>query len=283
MARSHSKTVRTQPFPLPLPNVQLTHYTIANDYLTDTHGFGLAKRRQGNLDTLNGKNHFRDSFRAMLDSWTLSFPDCIRILCEKIELDPHFAEFYEWSVANDVPVVVLSSGMVPIIRGLLVHLLGEEKGKLIEVVANMPTERPPVNDLNVPGGWTIAYHDDSGFGHDKSLTIRPYAEAIAKMPRSEQPTLLYAGDGVSDLSAARETDLLFAKTGHDLVTFCQREGLPFTLFEDWSDILEKTREIFEGRTDVRRVAEEGRKEARRLSEAAPLVGLDEARKTELVR
>ena len=51
---------------------------------------------------------------------------------------------------------------------------------------------------------------DSGFGHDKSLTIRPYAQ----LPADQRPTMFYAGDGVSDLSAARETDLLFAKKGH---------------------------------------------------------------------
>lgn len=49
----------------------------------------------------------------------------------------------------------------------------------------------------------------SGFGHDKSLTIRPYSE----LPAEQRPTLFYAGDGVSDLSAAKETDLLFAKKG----------------------------------------------------------------------
>lgn len=200
----------------------------------------------------------------MLESWQLSFPDCIRILCANITLDPHFARFYEWSVAQGVPVIVLSSGMEPIIRALLQHLLGEEEGARIEIVANQPTPKPPLNDLNIQGGWTIEYHDDSGFGHDKSLTIRPYAEAIAEIDKTGQrPTLLYAGDGVSDLSAARETDLLFAKKGHDLVTFCEREGLPFTLFEDWSQILEKTKDIFEGKMDVRRVAEEGRKEAQR--------------------
>jgi 2,3-diketo-5-methylthio-1-phosphopentane phosphatase len=219
----------------------------------------------------------------MLESWQLSFRECIPILCENIKLDPHFAAFYDWSVKNNVPVIVLSSGMVPIIRALLQHLLGDEEGKKIEIVANMPTEKPPVNDLNVKGGWTIAYHDDSGFGHDKSLTIRPYAKAIAKMSRSEQPTLLYAGDGVSDLSAARETDLLFAKKGHDLVTFCEREGVPFTLFEDWSDVLGKTKDIFEGRTDVRRVAEEERKEAQRDPEKAANVLDDKAGQTEMVR
>lgn len=49
----------------------------------------------------------------------------------------------------------------------------------------------------------------SGFGHDKSLEIRPYAN----LPAAERPVLFYAGDGVSDLSAAKETDLLFAKAG----------------------------------------------------------------------
>ena len=127
----------------------------------------------------------------------------------------------------------------------------------IEIVANEAQPVPPLNDLNKPHGWSIKYHDDSGFGHDKSLTIRPYAEAIAKMPNAKShPTLLYAGDGVSDLSAARETDLLFAKAGHDLITYCEREAIRFTVFEDWSSILETTREIFEGKTNVKAVAEE---------------------------
>lgn len=51
---------------------------------------------------------------------------------------------------------------------------------------------------------------DSHFGHDKSIEIRPYAN----LPDLERPTMFYAGDGVSDLSAAKETDLLFAKKGH---------------------------------------------------------------------
>jgi 2-hydroxy-3-keto-5-methylthiopentenyl-1-phosphate phosphatase len=53
----------------------------------------------------------------------------------------------------------------------------------------------------------------SGFGHDKSLEIRPYA----RLPAEERPVLFYAGDGVSDLSAAKETDLLFAKAGRGML------------------------------------------------------------------
>lgn len=54
----------------------------------------------------------------------------------------------------------------------------------------------------------------SGFGHDKSLEIRPYAN----LPEGQRPVLFYAGDGVSDLSAAKETDLLFAKAGRGMLT-----------------------------------------------------------------
>lgn len=46
---------------------------------------------------------------------------------------------------------------------------------------------------------------DSIHGHDKSIEIRKYSS----LPN--RPTMFYAGDGVSDLSAAKETDLLFAK------------------------------------------------------------------------
>jgi len=159
-------------------------------------------------------------------------------------------------------VIVLSSGMVPVLETLLNHLLGEDLMQDIEIIANETQLRAPGNSLDKADGWTIKFHDDSGFGHDKSLAIRPYADAIAKMPESERPTLLYAGDGVSDLSAARETDLLFARAGQDLVTYCEREGIPFTEFEDWDTILQETEAIYEGRKTVKKVAEEGLKRHR---------------------
>lgn len=135
----------------------------------------------------------------------------------------------------------------------------------------------------------------SGFGHDKSLTLRPYAQ----LPADKRPTLFYAGDGVSDLSAARETDLLFAKKGHgksidfyphvhhhhscpprrfhfskrertkekinsltnphqtDLITYCARENVPFTVFEDWSSILATVKKIVAGEQSVQEAAHQG--------------------------
>lgn len=69
--------------------------------------------------------------------------------------------------------------------------------------------------------------------------------------------MFYAGDGVSDLSAARETDLLFAKKGHDLILYCAKQDVPFTVFEDWLDILKVTKQIVAGEKSVHDAARQG--------------------------
>lgn len=228
-----------------------------NDFITDNYGHGAETRARIMHEVMDGKLTFRDGFQEMLDTWNMPFPRVLQILNENIKLDPGFKEFLIWAREKDVPVIVLSSGMVPVLKMLLRQLVGEDLFKDLEIIANDTRFVPPKNSLDEANGWTIKFHDESGFGHDKSLTIRQYARAIAQMPDSEKPTLLYAGDGVSDLSAARETDLLFAKEDKDLVTWCEREGIPFTTFRDWSTILQETRDIYEGKKSVKKVASEG--------------------------
>ncbi|MCJ1465035.1 hypothetical protein MMC07_003650 [Pseudocyphellaria aurata] len=231
----------------------------SNDWLTDNLGYGERLRRQGNIDVLEGRMNFRDLFKEMTESVKTPFDQCINALCKNIKLDPFFNDFYQWSRENNVPVIVLSSGMTPIIRGLLVHLIGPEAND-IEIVSNEVVDRPG-KSKNEEDGWEVEFHDDSAFGHDKSLTIRPYAKHFAERPNELKPTLLYAGDGVSDLSAARETDLLFAKKGRDLITYCEREGIPFTIFEDWRSILGTTKDILEGKTTAEKVAAQDEEKA----------------------
>lgn len=143
-----------------------------------------------------------------MDSVKMPYDQCIKYVSENVKLDPGFNDYLKWAIKNNIPTVVLSSGMEPIIRAILEKLVGED-AKYIDVICNNIQARPG-KQVNEEGGWELVYHDDSHFGHDKSLTIRPYAQ----LPADQRPTLFYAGDGVSDLSAAKETDLLFAKSGH---------------------------------------------------------------------
>ncbi|CAZ85730.1 unnamed protein product [Tuber melanosporum] len=214
----------------------------SNDYLTDNLGYGEQKRRDGNIDILENRVKFRDAFKEMLDSVPTPFDECVDILVKNIKLDPGFKDFYAWCLAEGIPVIVLSSGMEPIIRALLTNLVGPTADQ-IKIVSNQPKHLPD-------GTWTIDYHDDSDFGHDKSLAIRP----TANLPKEDRPVLFYCGDGVSDLSAARETDLLFAKYGHDLITYCEREGNPFVVFKTFSDIHRDIKDIMENRTTIDEVA-----------------------------
>ncbi len=94
----------------------------------------------------------------MLDSIKAPFPDCVKTLCDNIKLDLSFKDFHKWAEENNVPVIVLSSGMVPIVRALLVHLVGPEAND-IEIVANDVQDRPG-KTKDQERGWEIKFHDD---------------------------------------------------------------------------------------------------------------------------
>ncbi|KAJ5898997.1 hypothetical protein N7495_003741 [Penicillium taxi] len=211
----------------------------SNDYMIDNYGFGREQRLKLSDRILDGTLSFRDAFREMLASIKTPYNECIDILLKNMKLDPYFEEFYNWAEENNVPIVILSSGMVPIISALLEKFLGHKPRSHITIIANDVVSRDG-KDINSEGGWDIKFRDESHFGHDKSLEIKPYAA----LPEGERPTMLYAGDGVSDLSAAAETDLLYAKEGKDLVIFCQRQGIPYKTFETWESILADTKEIY---------------------------------------
>lgn len=102
----------------------------------------------------------RDAFRDMLDSVKTPFNECIRVLQENMKLDPYFVEFYNWAKENNVPIVVLSSGMKPIISALFETLLGHKPDPSNLAIVSNDVESRDGKDINTEGGWQIKYHDD---------------------------------------------------------------------------------------------------------------------------
>lgn len=132
--------------------------------------------------------------------------------------------------------------MAPIIRAVLENLMGDEAAE-IEIIANDVKYTDPEGKGNT---WEIVYrHPESGFGHDKSQSIIPYREIAGG------PTLFFAGDGVSDLSAARHADLLFTKVSEkgntDLLEYCIRQNIPHVKFRTFDSVLEKVKLVVEGK------------------------------------
>ncbi|GAQ05943.1 pdp3-interacting factor 1 [Aspergillus lentulus] len=133
-----------------------------NDYLVDNFGFGAEKRRMLELEVLNGTLAFRDAFQAMLDSVRLPFNECLRIVQESIQLDPGFVNFYLWAKEKSIPIVILSSGMTPMIEALLFSLFA---GKPSNIYVNANNIAPHNGKhINMVGGWQIKYRDDRQVG-----------------------------------------------------------------------------------------------------------------------
>ncbi len=134
--------------------------------------------------------------------------------------------------------------MAPIIRAVLEKLVGVQEASQMEIIANDVKYTDAEGKGNT---WDIVYrHPESGFGHDKSQSIIPYRSIPSR------PTLFFAGDGVSDLSAARHADLLFTKVkpegNTDLAKFCDREGIPHVNFLDFRKVLTLVKEVVAGKS-----------------------------------
>ncbi|KAF7364172.1 hypothetical protein MSAN_01076500 [Mycena sanguinolenta] len=213
----------------------------SNDYMTDTLGYGKDKRRAGNLSVLEGRRTFRDAFREMLESIVAnghSFEECKEVLRKNIKLDSGFKDFNSWCKANDIPVVIVSSGMAPSIRAVLSNLDDEEAANAIDIIANDV-------EIHPDGKWNIKFrHPSSGYGHDKSRAILPYKDL------ESPPLLFFFGDGVSDMSAARHADILFVKQKddgeNDLAAYCNREGIKHIIFHHFSEALGVVQSVVSG-------------------------------------
>jgi 2,3-diketo-5-methylthio-1-phosphopentane phosphatase len=210
----------------------------SNDHLTDNYGMGKSERMKLNQKIVDGAITYLDGFQQMLDSVPLTFDECKATMRKNIKLDPGFGPFYKWCQVNDIPFIVVSSGMEPLIRAVLAEVVGEEDAAKVEIISN----GIKVKDN---GKWNIVFrHPDSGFGHDKSLAILPYRSLPSP------PTLFFFGDGVSDVSAAQHADVLFVKSikkESDLHHYCVKEGIKHILFSSFEEVLPVVKDVVEGR------------------------------------
>jgi 2-hydroxy-3-keto-5-methylthiopentenyl-1-phosphate phosphatase len=55
---------------------------------------------------------------------------------------------------------------------------------------------------------------------------------------------------VSDISAARHADVLFARNGRDLVTYCDRHKIPYIGFDSFEEVEKVVADLAEGRSKL---------------------------------
>ncbi|KAJ5188367.1 hypothetical protein N7491_004692 [Penicillium cf. griseofulvum] len=205
--------------------------------LVDNLGCGAAYRNKLELQFKTGERTFREISDDMWGSLTIPFGDGFELMEKHLELDSGFREFHQYCVAEGFPFNVISAGLKPVLQRTLDLFLGAEEASSIEIVAN---------DLDAPGGipWKPVWRDNTDSGHDKGASVNKAREkAQAECEPDEIPLIVFIGDGVSDLAAAREADVLFARRGLRLEEYCIEHGIEHTPFDDFSQIKKEVEAI----------------------------------------
>ncbi|KAF2489656.1 2,3-diketo-5-methylthio-1-phosphopentane phosphatase [Lophium mytilinum] len=197
------------------------------------NNFGCGNDRREILDQQihSGERSFKDVSEEMWGSLDVPFDDGFEVMKGALEIDPDFQTFHQFCLDNNIPFNVISAGLKPVLRRVLDHFLGEEASSNIEIVANDAT-------ISSDGSqWKPVWLHDTELGHDKAQSINDYRTG-AKLESDDGtiPMIVFIGDGVSDLPAAREADVLFARRGLRLEEYCIENKLAYIPFDTFADI-----------------------------------------------
>jgi 2,3-diketo-5-methylthio-1-phosphopentane phosphatase len=206
--------------------------------LFDAHGCGSKRRELLDAEIRDGKRSFREVSEDMWGSLNVPFEDGFEVLEKTLEIDPDFQAFHKFCIANKIPFNVISAGLKPILRRVLDTFLGEEDSAHIDIVANDAQIAEDGSE------WKPVWRHDTELGHDKALSItEARAEAHLTCEDGTIPLIVFIGDGVSDLPAARQADVLFARRGLRLEEYCVENKIPYIPFDTFADIQKEVTKI----------------------------------------
>ncbi|KAF2705890.1 HAD-like protein [Pleomassaria siparia CBS 279.74] len=198
--------------------------------LFNAFGCGSEHRQLLEDQIHSGERSFRDVSEEMWGSLDVPFDDGFQVMRDALDMDVDFQAFHEFCINNRIPFNVISAGLKPVLRRVLDHFLGEHQSNHIDIVANDAT-------ISQEGKWKPVWLHDTELGHDKAKSINDFKDsARLESEDGSIPIIIFIGDGVSDLPAAREADVLFARRGLRLEEYCVEHKLPYTAFDTFADI-----------------------------------------------
>jgi len=206
--------------------------------LFDAYGCGSERREILDEQIKTGERSFRDVSEEMWGSLHVPFENGFDVMENSLDIDPAFQEFHKFCIDNNIPFNVISAGLKPILRKVLDTFLGEEESSHIEIVANDADIKPDGSE------WKPIWRHDTELGHDKALSVNEArAQAAKDCENGEIPLIVFIGDGVSDLPAAREADVLFARKGLRLEEYCIENKIPYIGYDSFADIKKEVEAI----------------------------------------
>lgn len=201
--------------------------------------FGCGKEQREKLDESIGvTKSFRAASEELWGSLHVTMPEAIAKLKETLVIDPDFYTFFSYLEEHNVPFTVISAGMKPLLRSALDAFLGKERSSKIEIISNNGT-------VSEDGKWSIQWRHDSPLGHDKALSVKEWRATHAEEGRPPSK-IVFIGDGVSDLAAASQADILFARRGLKLEYFCIEHMIPYIPYDRFKDVIHDVRHLVKG-------------------------------------
>ncbi|KAK9472399.1 HAD-like domain-containing protein [Dipodascopsis tothii] len=201
--------------------------------LFDRHGCGRENRERLDGMIASGERGFREVSEEMWGSLNIPFEKGMQVMKDNLVIDPDFEEFHDFCIREGVAFNVISAGLKPVLRGILNEFIGKDASKRIDIISN-DAEIVPTEDGHE---WKVKWRHDNRLGHDKSISIKECRQQLRKhLPGKKQPLIVFVGDGVSDLPAAREADVLFARRGLALEKYCVEHGLSYIAYDSFADI-----------------------------------------------
>ena len=193
----------------------------------------LLLHRFGAENWTDVRQHFRDGKLTLKEYQEITFRE-IRAdraamqhyVKEHATLRPWFPELRQFCDSRGIPLAVVSQGLDFYISALL-----ERDG-----FGDVPIYAVDTTFLD----GHISYHYNHACpgredqGNSKAYVVRQFQE--------RGYYVVFAGDGVSDLEASRQADLVFAH--RTLARFCDGEGIPYTPFQDYKSVLLTVRDLY---------------------------------------
>ena len=186
----------------------------------------LLLNRFGDPGWTSVRQQFRDGELDLKEYQEITFrniqadrPTMRSYVREHASLRPYFRELWGLCKSNGFPMAVVSQGLDFYISALL------ERESVAEVPVYAVATQFSAGKISYQ--YNFPYPGRESKGNSKGLIV----EGL----RSKGHYVIYAGDGQSDLEAARQADRVFAH--RTLARLCDEEGIAYTPFEDFKGIL----------------------------------------------
>ena len=192
----------------------------------------LLLNRFGAANWTDVRQAFRDGKMSLKEYQEITFreiqadrPAMQHYVREHATLRPWFPELRRFCRSRDIPLAVVSQGLDFYISALL-----ERDGFSDVPVYAVDTS---FKDGHISYHYNHTYPGREAQGNSKAFVVEGF--------QRQGYYVVYAGDGVSDLEASRQADLVFAH--RTLARFCDDEGISYQPFQDFRSILLAVREL----------------------------------------